>query len=96
MRVFVTGGTGLVGTRLVKKLREAGHEVVLLSRRPDAARQQFGPSLTVVEGDPTQPGGWMDTAAGADAVVNLAGENIFARRWKTFSPGKGFLRPGLS
>jgi len=81
MRVFLTGGTGLVGSRLIKRLREGQHEVVLLTRRPDTARDKFGNALTVVSGDPTQPGGWMDAAADADAVVNLAGENVFARRW---------------
>ncbi len=81
MRVFLTGGTGLVGSRLIKRLRERQHEVTLLTRRPEAARAQFGPSLAVVAGDPTQAGAWLDPAATADAVVNLAGESIFARRW---------------
>jgi uncharacterized protein (TIGR01777 family) len=81
MRVFLTGGTGLVGSRLIRRLREARHEVVLLTRRPDAARAMYGNELTVVTGDPTQPGKWTDSVVDADAVVNLAGENIFARRW---------------
>jgi len=29
MRVFVTGGSGLVGSRLKKRLRERGDEVVI-------------------------------------------------------------------
>jgi uncharacterized protein (TIGR01777 family) len=81
MRVFLTGGTGLVGSRLIKRLRERRHEVMLLTRRSDAARTLFGPALSVVAGDPTVPGAWMDTAGAADAVVNLAGESIFSRRW---------------
>ncbi len=80
MRVFVTGGTGLVGTRLIQQLRGRGTEVVALTRRPsEAARRLAG--CTIVEGDPTQPGVWMDSAADCDAVINLAGENVFARRW---------------
>jgi uncharacterized protein (TIGR01777 family) len=81
MRVFVTGGTGLVGRRLVAALTGRGDEAVVLSRRPQPARDTLGPDVTVVEGDPMKPGGWMDTAADCDAVVNLAGENIFGRRW---------------
>ncbi len=42
MRVFVTGGTGLIGTRLVRRLRERGDEVLVLTRRPDSARERFG------------------------------------------------------
>jgi uncharacterized protein (TIGR01777 family) len=81
MRVFVTGGTGLVGSRLVKRLASRGDEVLLLTRRPAVARDLFGPGVTAVEGDPTQPGDWMTKATGSDGVLSLVGENIFARRW---------------
>src|SRR3954451_8205690 len=81
MRVFLTGGTGLVGTRLIRRLHERGDAVVLLTRRPTAAREQFGSDCTLVEGDPMKAGPWMDAVADCDAVVNLAGENIFAHRW---------------
>src|SRR5437773_11334880 len=80
MRVFITGGTGLVGGQLVKRLRERGDQVVALSRQPDAA-SKLGDGVTVVTGDPTQQGPWMDAVAGCDAVVHLAGEGIFNRRW---------------
>lgn len=81
MRVFITGGTGLVGKRLIRRLRERDDSVVLLTRRPAAARESFGESCTVVEGDPTQEGRWMEAVANCDAVINLAGENLFAKRW---------------
>jgi uncharacterized protein (TIGR01777 family) len=80
MRVFVTGGTGLVGRRLVKRLTERGDQPVILSRRYAQARDLF-PGCTVVEGDPTQGGDWMDAVIDCDAVIHLAGENVFARRW---------------
>lgn len=81
MRVFVTGGTGLVGTRLIARLEKRQDKVYLLTRRPEFARQKFGPTITVIDGDPTQPGKWMDSISECDAVINLAGENVFARRW---------------
>src|SRR6266851_609037 len=81
MRVFVTGGTGLVGSLLVKKLRERGDQVVALSRRPDAAKQLWGDAVTAIVGDPVQPGPWMEAVSDCDAVVHLAGEGIFNRRW---------------
>jgi uncharacterized protein (TIGR01777 family) len=83
MRVFVTGGTGLIGLRLVHKLIGRGDQVVVLTRRYAAARQMLGPECNLSEGDPTQPGEWMSTLADCDAVVNLVGENIFARRWRS-------------
>jgi uncharacterized protein len=81
MRVFVTGGTGLVGTRLVRRLTERRDEAVVLSRRAATAREKFGGTCTVVEGDPVQAGAWMDAVGDCDAVIHLAGENVFARRW---------------
>jgi uncharacterized protein len=80
MRVFLTGGTGLVGSRLVPRLLRRGDQVVLLTRRPDVARAKFS-GCTVVEGDPMQAGGWADAVGECDAVIHLAGENVFARRW---------------
>jgi uncharacterized protein (TIGR01777 family) len=81
MRVFVTGGTGLIGRRLIKRLRERGDQPVILTRSYAHARQQFGPDVTLVEGDPMQVGDWMDSVADCDAVIHLAGENVFGRRW---------------
>lgn len=81
MRVFITGGTGLVGRRLIARLRERGDEPVILTRRGSHARELFGSAIQVVEGDPTRSGAWMDAVGDCDAVIHLAGENVFARRW---------------
>jgi uncharacterized protein (TIGR01777 family) len=80
MRVFITGGTGLVGTRLVRALRKRGDEVIVLSRQADAW-ERVGPDCTVVLGDPTVAGPWQDRIAECQAVVNLAGAGIFDKRW---------------
>lgn len=84
MRVFITGGTGLIGRHLARGLLESGHHPVILSRRADHVRRD--PAMwayQVVPGDPTTPGRWQDEIDGCDAVVNLAGHNIFAERWST-------------
>jgi uncharacterized protein (TIGR01777 family) len=81
MKVFVSGGTGLIGSRFVRRLDERGDPVVVLTRRPDAARQRLPGRATIVTGDPMQSGPWMDAVRDCDAVVNLVGESIFSRRW---------------
>jgi uncharacterized protein (TIGR01777 family) len=83
MRIFVTGGTGLIGTKLIRALHERRDVVVLLTRRPDEARASSGAACTIVEGDPTRPGPWQEAVDDCDAVVNLAGEDLFNRRWDT-------------
>ena len=81
MRVFITGGTGLVGSRLVRTLLERNESPVVLSRNRSSAAAKFGADVEVVEGDPSVSGDWQSAVSACDAVVNLAGENIFARRW---------------
>lgn len=79
MRVFVTGGTGFVGTTLTRQLVAKGHEVGVLTRNisRDRAPEQ---GVTFLQGDPTKKGPWQDQAAGYDIFINLAGASIF-RRW---------------
>lgn len=81
MRVFLTGGTGLIGSRVARQLGQRGDTVVALTRRPDAARGRLGPGATIVDGDPMRTESWMDVIADCDAVIHLAGENVFAKRW---------------
>jgi uncharacterized protein (TIGR01777 family) len=81
MRVFITGGSGLIGRSVVKALHERGDMPVVLSRhRRKAERKLFGGE--VVEGDPMVVGSWMGALNGCDAVINLAGESIF-QPWTT-------------
>jgi hypothetical protein len=80
MRVFVTGGTGLIGVRLVRALRARGDAVVVLSRQADAWRR-VGLDVEVIVGDPTEAGPWQDAVTTCDAVVNLAGAGLFDKRW---------------
>ncbi len=80
MRVFITGGTGLIGRRLVRRLAERGDRPVVLSRSTSVWR--FGDQdVQMVQGDPKEAGDWQAVAADCDAVVNLAGENILSHRW---------------
>jgi uncharacterized protein (TIGR01777 family) len=81
MRVFITGGTGLVGLRLVHRLLDRKDQPVVLTRSASRARGKLPPEVEIVEGDPMQTGPWMATCAACDAVINLVGENVLARRW---------------
>ena len=68
MNVLLTGGTGFIGSRLKRRLESAGHDVKIVSRGPAA--------------DVTWERDAVRMAVGAcDAVIHLAGENVFARRW---------------
>lgn len=78
-RVIITGGSGLIGSALARELGQAGREVVVLSRDPEALDvQPIG--VRAVRWDGRTGAGWAELADGAEAIVNLAGENI-AGRW---------------
>lgn len=77
MKVVVAGGTGFIGRPLVARLHQAGHEVVVLSR--GGTRSNLPQEIHVVPWQ-TSTGTWGAAVDGADAVVNLAGENV-AQRW---------------
>ena len=82
MRVFLTGGTGMIGRRLVRRLTARGDSPVILSRKADETR--LDPAFKgaqVVQGDPSKDGPWQESVEGCDAVVNLAGQNVFSGRW---------------
>lgn len=79
MKVTVTGATGLIGSRLVARLRERGDDVTVLSRTPDRAREALGDVQAISWNLASEPAP-ARALAGRDAVVHLAGENV-AQRW---------------
>jgi len=70
--VAITGATGLVGSTLADRLKQAGTRIIRLSRRP-------GPETVVW--DPAQELSDVGPLENLQAVVHLAGENIGGRRW---------------
>lgn len=79
VRVYLTGGTGLVGSHVAERLRARGDEVVALVRPSSDARHLDSIGATLVRGDlldaPEQHAGRM---AACDAVVH-SGAMVFTR-----------------
>ncbi|MFE6775099.1 TIGR01777 family oxidoreductase [Streptomyces sp. NPDC057702] len=71
MRMVLAGGTGQVGTILDRALTDAGHEVVILTRKPTRERE--------VPWDGHTLGPWAREIDGSDVVVNLAGRSVSCR-----------------
>lgn len=72
---FVTGAAGFVGRHLCQHLRQAGHRVSGLARRPDAALEALG--VCVVQGDLAKIGAWQEHLAGVDYVIHCAAQASF-------------------
>ena len=81
MNVLITGGSGLLGRRLTRHLLASGHQVTILSRKPEAV-SGLPAAVTIAGWDGRTAAGWQPHADAADAIVNLAGASI---------KGDGFL-----
>jgi len=78
MKVFITGGTGFVGTQITSRLIQEGHQVTILTRSLKGAKGS-SPGISYLEGDPTKEGPWQEAIKTHDAVINLAGASIFSK-----------------
>ena len=74
MKIGITGASGLIGTPLVRSLREQGHDVVRFVRRPAGAADERGWDPSRHRLDPADLGD-------LDAVVHLAGAGVADKRW---------------
>ena len=79
MKILITGGTGFVGDYVIQNLVKNGHELLILTRNPEKAKQKIQAPASYIKWDP-------DTTVDlsqyeVDGVIHLAGENIAAKRW---------------
>ena len=80
IRVLIIGGSGLIGRALAVNLAQEGNEIIILSRRPERVIGLPG-GACVERWDGRTAEGWYSLADGADAIINLVGENISVGRW---------------
>src|SRR5581483_4124521 len=70
MNIGITGASGFIGSRIVELVNERGHRVIGFSRNPNrlirncAETRVFSPDRSV-------------DVSGCDAIIHLAGENVF-------------------
>jgi uncharacterized protein len=76
MQILITGGTGLIGRRLCKALLAQGHELTVLSRKPESVPAKCGATVHAI----ASLDEWLPELT-FDAIINLAGEPIVDARW---------------
>jgi uncharacterized protein (TIGR01777 family) len=80
MKVLISGGSGFIGSHLVASLAKDGHDVVVLSRRPETKTLPSGVRYVTWDAR-SASGDWVKELSGAQAVVNLAGASIGTWPW---------------
>ena len=74
MRVFLTGGTGYVGSAVLESLVRGGHQVDALVRNREGAARVQARGATPVVGDLLDRSSWADAAARADGAIHAAAQ----------------------
>lgn len=79
MRIIIAGGSGLIGSALANLLVASGHQVWVLTR--NAERTEVAEGAHPVRWDGYSTNGWESLVSQADAIINLAGENLGSGYW---------------
>ncbi len=78
MKIFMTGGTGFVGTYLTGQLIREGHKVTILTPSLTGLKLKMD-GLTYLAGNPTIKGSWQESVRDHEVIINLVGASIFSR-----------------
>ncbi len=84
MEVFLTGGTGLVGSHVAERLAREGHAVRALIRRAGAANHLDSVGAKLVVGDVSDPSTLSGALRGCDALVHAAAAVTVDAPWEVY------------
>lgn len=76
MKILITGGTGFIGSALIKKLLLQAHQITILSRNVSKVHKHLAGNVTALTDLQT-----LTASDHFDVMINLVGAPIFDKRW---------------
>lgn len=70
MEIFITGGTGTIGSDVIRELRKRNHDVIALARSPEAAGKLRDLGAMVYPGDLSEPATWVERALACKTIIH--------------------------
>jgi uncharacterized protein (TIGR01777 family) len=80
-KIIITGATGLIGSKLCRTLVNRGDELTIFTRNVRSAQKTLGDKFSYVKWNYETPDEWANHLEDKDAIIHLAGANLFAKRW---------------
>lgn len=72
MKIIIAGGSGFIGRALIEEFSKGGYDVAVLSRSTRPI-----PDAETIQWDGKTVGAWAESLEGAEAILNVVGENVF-------------------
>ncbi len=79
MRIFLTGASGFIGSRILPALQASGHQVIGLARSDATAQALEAAGVEVHRGTLDAPDSLLAGVERADAVIHTAFDHDFSR-----------------
>ncbi|AFN73911.1 NAD-dependent epimerase/dehydratase family protein [Melioribacter roseus P3M-2] len=79
-KAVITGGAGLIGKALAHFLKNEGYKVIVLTRNIPEDKIE---NIEYIIWNYREPGEWIKSLEGSEAVINLAGKNLASGRWNS-------------
>lgn len=83
MKIFITGGTGLLGKSVVRTLKREGHTLYVLSRNTLENQD----NIHYIQGDILSVSKWEKHLEGMDIVIHMAAPVVFWASWEVYEKG---------
>ena len=80
-KIIITGATGFIGKKLSNVLIARGEQLIIFTRSIDKGKTEIPSAYEFVKWDYKNPHEWEKHLDGKDAVIHLAGANLYAKRW---------------